>query len=564
MNLLSGFGRGMSRSMVIRFLADTARASRSIDALLRKINLINRSSSKNIFGGFTKRGDRSFQDALDRYTSGIRRFGDEGENAFNKTNKSAKKLLITLGAIGFTMRKAFKVGALVENSLVALEVLQGSAKRARQTMREAMRFSLLTPFKPTEVLAATQAAAQYNIDLYKKGGYGLRKDQNVAQILAGMGSFVDMSGKKIGMARAAHAVMRGDYRLLRQYRGLVSPAFEEAKAAGKVGTPQFTRKFIEGLGKIPQIMDMAEKQSLTVSGLWSTIAGTFEEFWMRFTGAAEEEGVPTFWANIRDILFEIRKGMLSFVEYIGPGVTEVGAAIGSAFKALFKAIKTALTVLMPVFKLIWFFVRVIAIVIDFIFTSISKVFDFFGKIFNKIGDVINAIFELDDAQKKKGPGLLEDAIAFLKAQMDIAGVFVDWALNTIWNRIEQALDAFKRFIEYFKRTGNLGISLYKTAREDVVRTNNEEFYSGSEGKKRLREAMKYAREQDIQYVETRNGGIRKELSEEGKTRYRLGPKAREGAGSTTNIFNVTNPTDVHNNLNHGRPSNIPAAIKEAY
>lgn len=578
MNLLSGFGSGVTKSLVIRFIADTARASRKIDMLMNKIQRgTSRTATQKM--GF-------LEGLLRKTTSGFNEMGEAGEAAFSKIAKKATVVLGILVAFGYSMRQTFKFGTLVENSLVALEVLQGSTARAQKTMKDAMRFSLLTPFTPSEVFSATQAAAQYNIDLYKKGAYGLKGNQNVAQILAGMGSFVDLSGNKIGMARAAHAVMRGDYRLLRQYRGLVSPAFETAKQAGKVGTPQFTQKFIEELGKIPQIMEMAKKQSETVSGLWSTISGTFEEFWMKFSGAGEEKGVITFWSRIRETLLDIRGFMLNLIDYIGPGLTEIGSVFGSAIKEIWFFLKAIFNLAKPLLKVLWAGFRMFVVVLEWIFNAVSKILDFFGSIFSKIGDVINALFDLEQGKKKKGPGLMEDVIAFLKFELMIADTLLQWALNTALNNISNALDMLIRFLRMLKSGGKIGdflvgektiygtkaanryLDIYPESRKSwgAYRDKMRSSYREEMGEDPTEEMMERWKGDWIK-EETKRTGRKPSfsfLTGEAKWKREAAGKAKPSSTTNvTNIYNETNPTDLHNNFNNARPDNVTDKILDA-
>jgi hypothetical protein len=247
----------------------------------------------------------------------------------------------------FGLREAFKHGMLVEGSKIIFETLTGSMERASKLITGSRRYSVLTPFTPEEVLGATTTSIQYGIKPFEKGGYGLAPGKTAMDIFAGLGSMINpLTGAALGINRMATAVLRGDYRLLRPVRGIVNPAYEAAKATGyKVGTPEFNEKFINELGKIPAIMQLAERHSTSVKGLWSTISGMWEEFWMDFTGAGEQRGVLTFWSQIRDILLDIRDSILPAYEKIQPAITEFGARVGSVLKMVYNIAKEILPAL---------------------------------------------------------------------------------------------------------------------------------------------------------------------------------------------------------------------------
>lgn len=383
----------------------------------------------------------------------------------------AKALNAILGPI-------FHHGNIIEGNLIQMEVLLGNAHRANAMMREAIRFSVLTPFTPEETFGAVTASLQYNIDPFKKGAYGLGQNQNVMQILSGLGSFRDIQGNALGVERAAHAVMRGDYRLLRPYRGIVQPAFETAKKAGHVGTPAFTQKFIEELGKIPQIMAMAERHSNSMAGMWSTIKGFAEEFWIAVSGAGEMQGVVTFWSQLKDIVKDIRDGGLQFLDYIRPGLVEFGAMIGSIFKFIWDMAKAAWNflnatgMLTAFFKIIWQLLRAIFSIVTGVLRTASQLVSLFVDLFMVLFRSFDRVFHFSDFLG----GLVKYVTQFvtgIQIMFHMLGIFIRGISREIVQAFERMIQAMKNWIldaKVFGKTIREWLNLFKSFRsESAVR-----------------------------------------------------------------------------------------------
>ena len=291
-------------------------------------------------------------------------------SAFASIPEPIKAAVVAIGSLGYVFNKLIKMGTFVEARMVQMEVLTGSSKKSRQLTGEAIDYSVKTPFTPSQVFSATSTAVQFGFkDVFKKGAYGLGKDKTLADIAAGLGSVPDLAGKMMGMDRMMNAIMRGDYRLLRPVRGMVQPAYEKAKATGsKVGTPLFNQTFVKALGKIPAIMNLAEKQSNTVAGLWSTIAGFADVFWISLSGVTQESGIVTFWSQLRDMLKDVRDTGLQIMNFLSPLLVEVGAGIMSPFKFIWDVLKQIARIVTPLFK----FLIAIGAQLWKIFLAISK------------------------------------------------------------------------------------------------------------------------------------------------------------------------------------------------
>jgi hypothetical protein len=236
-------------------------------------------------------------------------------------------------------------------------------------------------------------AQQYGIDMFAKGKYGLGANRSASEIVAGLASFRNAQGEAVGLNRAVYAIAGGDTRLLRPFGPQVRAAYEASKKAGALRTSAQINAFLEGLGKIPQVMEMAKMYSETVSGLWSTIVGYGEEFWIRFSGAGEKPEVLTFWSQIRDILKDIRNMGAPVMLYLKAGLVEWGASLGASIKSIWLGIKVILKLLEPVLKIAWQIFRVFSALVTTVFVALIKSFEFLYnavvRFFAALGDNAN-------------------------------------------------------------------------------------------------------------------------------------------------------------------------------
>lgn len=481
MSLLGGLLGGAGKVLSIKFVADIDQAMRNLDRLTMKaakaagITGTEGGQLDMLRGGFRGIFGRLEGSLLQRLTKGFGEMGEAGENALMKIAGKAGIAAAAVLGLAAAMKKMVEYGTEIENQMMMWEVVMGSRERARQTMQEALRFSLLTPFTPTEVFGATTAASTYNLDMYRRGAYGLGQNQNLAQIISGMGAVPGghlTGGAPLGMVRAMHAVARGDLRLLRPYRGLmrtaVDPnsgqqydAYEAAKAAGPIGSSTFLNKLIEGLGRVRAFSELAERQSNTISGLWSTITGYVEEFWIKLGGAAEGEGFVTFWTQLRNILKDVRDAGLRIMEYLGPGLVETGRAMGAALKGVWDTLKVIWQILgpviLPILQMIWqIFRSVLAISIALIETFVR-----FFRLISEVGVVLMGWSERltgFGASLARIVDWLTKLVLWLQMIFQMMGIAIDGYIAQIRDALMSIPGWFERM---FTAIGNTITSFYE-------------------------------------------------------------------------------------------------------
>jgi phage-related protein len=460
------------KNLTVRFISDISKAIRDIDRLERRIDKLN---SKAIKGTATT-GDAKGGGFMRTIMGGGSGTGGlaQAVGMFGALTNSTSLLVAGFGGLnpaviaataaiyGFihAMKKTFEFGNLIEGSKIQLTQFLGSEKAAIKDLVQARKFSLLTPFGPAEVLGATASARQFGIDPFGKNKYGLKGNKTAMDIIGGLASFRNpMTGASIGMGRAAYAVAGGDTRLLRPFGSDVRAAYETAKKSGPLRSQAFTSKFIEELGKLPKVLNMAEAQSDSMLGMWSTIAGFAEEFWMALSGAAEETGVTTFWSQMKDIVKDIRDTGLEFMTYIMPYVTEYGAYLGSLFKFVWDMLKEVWhllgPVLVPVFKILIQFGRAMMEILKITYKILVGI----AKVLVEIIKLPFRLLEVLTGGALKVKQIIDKMMEFvtgMQVTFQLLGIFIDAIVEKIVGGIDRII---YKFTALYSKHGKLIRSL---------------------------------------------------------------------------------------------------------
>lgn len=455
----------MSKELKIRFISDIAKAVRDIDRLEKRIDKLNSKAAKGtgtpgaaVKGGGFIRSMMSGGSGTGALTQAVGMFGALTNStsllvgAFGGLNPAI--IAATTAFYGFieAMKKTFEFGNLVEGSIIQMEAITGNEKKARGLIDKAIENSLKTQFTPGQAIGATQMAVQYGVDPFAEGKYGMKGKTTAMDVINAMGSFRDSEGKAMGPQRAIYAITRGDRRLLRPYGRDVQNAYESSKEAGNVGSAAFVDTFMEKLAKIPYLLTLAEKQSNSMVGLWSTISGYAEDFWIYFSGAKEEEGVITFWSQIKDILRDIRDYGDTFSKYIRTFAREAGTVLGATVKFIWEMLKqigeTLAPTIIPAFKMLINVIRTVFEVVKFIFNIIIQI----GRVLVAVSmipyRILDALFGVGDKLKN----IIDEMSEFvtgLQVTFMLLEIFIKGVVDTIIQGIDNMIAKLKSFIKVF-------------------------------------------------------------------------------------------------------------------
>jgi phage-related protein len=455
----------MSKELKIRFISDIAKAVRDIDRLEKRIDKLNSKAAKGtgtpgaaVKGGGFIRSMMSGGSGTGALTQAVGMFGALTNStsllvgAFGGLNPAV--IAATTAFYGFihAMQKTFEFGNLVEGSIIQMEAITGNEKKSRKLIDKAIENSLKTQFTPGQAIGATQMAVQYGIDPYAEGKYGMKGKSTAMDVINAMGSFMDSEGKAMGPQRAVYAITRGDRRLLRPYGRDVQNAYESSKEAGNVGSAAFVDAFMEKLAKIPYLLTLAEKRSNSIEGLWSTISGYAEDFWIYFGGAREEEGVITFWSQIKDILRDIRDYGETFSKYIRTFAREWGTMLGASIKFVWEMLKQigqlVAPVLIPGFKMLVQTMRIIFEVVKFILNVIIQIGRVLVAVLMIPYRILDALFGVGDKLKN----IIDEMSEFvtgLQVTFMLLEIFIKGVVDSIVQGIDNMIAKLKSFAKVF-------------------------------------------------------------------------------------------------------------------
>jgi tape measure domain-containing protein len=258
-----------------------------------------------------------------------------------------------LGAIA-GLGEGFRLAAEFEQTTVAMEVMLGSADKAKQVLGDLKKFAASTPFQFPELASSAKQLIAFGIDA-----------DNIAptlrmlgDIAAGTGKPVEeladlygkvkvngkLSGEEIHQFTSAGIPLTA---LLAKQLGKTPAAIKDMIEAGQIGFPQVQQAFIAMTSEGGRFNGMMEKQSHTVAGLFSTLKDTLGDTLQRIA----ETIIDTF--NIRGAmagLISSGEGIGNFfvglVQKIAPAMKSVGASIIGGFE-------TAYRVVWPIVMDIW-------------------------------------------------------------------------------------------------------------------------------------------------------------------------------------------------------------------
>ncbi len=341
------------KSLLIRFITDTAKAEKNVERLEAKINRV---AGRGVTGVNASRPMESVlkQTAnLSAATGGlIPNLAGMGSGLMGLAGPGAVAAA-AIGGVALGISKMVSSGIAAEDAITKMEVLFGGDRlKAIETYQKSIKFANQTPFDPADVVPAAVLSAQYGMDAFEKT-LGKNKDKTLAALIGDMAEFASQEGNPVSMADAANALFRADMSLLDKYGKLGRDAYEQAKSAGNVGTDAFRKAFIQNMAAVKEWDGMALRTSKDVSGMWSTIVGNISTAFLYMSGAAEGDKTVTFWSQYRDIVRDITAGSEVMLEELKPMLVEAGATFGAMLKSGWESAKAMFTVMGPFLKMMW-------------------------------------------------------------------------------------------------------------------------------------------------------------------------------------------------------------------
>lgn len=512
---------------------------------------------------------------------------------FGATALKAGLVAAAITAVVLATSSMIKAGSQAETTMTKLGVIMHSEAAGMKAFEKAFQFSVVTPFEPQEVAEATAIAQGYlgqmgdafSDNLFNMKGKMLEtvksmgpemqdtaKNMNgtVMELAADMASY---SGQTI--QEATTALMRADLALLDKYGAAGRKAYMEAKKVGDLGTPEFLQAFVMNMRQVPEFIGMANKQSTTMSGLWSTIKGNIGAIPLYMSGVIEHgNGQITFWTRIKEIVTDLSNGIQGLVEKSRPVLVQLGTLMGNIFSLMWNAGKAGFKIFEPFLKVIGFLVGGAVLgalkIINGIMNGLIWILQGTQNIVGKIYSYIDKTF-----------GITDKIQAFYRWMERASGFFQTMGLMAkfIWDAV---IDEMKYKLTDFFYNNPVGKFIFGiwNGREINKQMNNDGYYQkggqfyGPDGnriskqeyeaqvqertgsllnEKRSRfndEAAARVEAQDAQHRELLNRAA--DIAPRGPIRNQYTERERTGRSSTTNNNQQTNTT-VINNTNIYRP-----------
>jgi len=189
-----------------------------------------------------------------------------------------------IAGLGLIFKSSVKAAAGFEQTRIAYETMLGSASKAESVLNDLTKFSTVTPFEPDEVYAAGRVLLAFGEDASSLIGT-LRM---LGDVSAGTGKplneLVAIYGKirTKGKAQAEELNMLAEagipiIQTLAKMYGKTGDEIYKMASEGKLGFAEIKAAFGEMTAEGSQFGGMMEKQSESMTGIWSTLAGNIKE-----------------------------------------------------------------------------------------------------------------------------------------------------------------------------------------------------------------------------------------------------------------------------------------------
>lgn len=211
-------------------------------------------------------------------------------NEFKKINSVVSGFGKTLGALGIGVsigalaKSIFDVGVKAEQTAIAFNTFLGSATRGKALLQELNQFSVETPFSPDQVNGAAKALLSFGLEANKilptlkflgDVSSGTGKDLKELAIIFGQ---IKSTGRLMGqdLLQLINAGFN-PLQVISENTGKSMATLKKEMEKGLISFKMVEDAFKSATSEGGLFFNLMEKQSQTVGGLVSTLAGNFEE-----------------------------------------------------------------------------------------------------------------------------------------------------------------------------------------------------------------------------------------------------------------------------------------------
>lgn len=230
-----------------------------------------------------------------------------------KTNSIISGFGSALGAVGLGIslggiaRSIFDIGVKSEQTAIAFNTFLGSAEKGKKLMGELSKFALITPFTTDQVNSAAKSLLAFGVE----GNKILPTLKLIGDVSAGTGKDLSEMAIIFGQIRSTGRLMGQDLlqlinagfnplQIISEKTGKSMTVLKKEMEKGLISFDMVEQAFRDATSEGGLFFNLMEKQSQSVGGLLSTIAGNLEEISKKLF-EANQGGVKDLTRGIADL-----------------------------------------------------------------------------------------------------------------------------------------------------------------------------------------------------------------------------------------------------------------------
>lgn len=211
----------------------------------------------------------------------------ETENGVGKAFVGLKNAIVATGIVtilGTVAKKIFDIGVSAEQTTIAFNTFLGSASKARLLLADLTKFAIVTPFTPDQVNSAAKALLAFGV----KAKEIIPTLKMLGDVSAGTGKDLTDMAVIFGQIRSTGRLMGQDLlqlinagfnplQIISEKTGKSVTVLKQEMEKGLISFQMVSDAFKTATSEGGLFFNLMEKQSQTIGGKLSTVAGNIEE-----------------------------------------------------------------------------------------------------------------------------------------------------------------------------------------------------------------------------------------------------------------------------------------------
>lgn len=306
------------------------------------VNVVYKVDSKELDA--VKKSLQANQQEAKKFDDNLKKVDKSAKDAGQSAQKSFldfKNILATISFVGILQgltslgRKIFDLGVQQEQLNIAFTTFLGSAEKAKKLMAELTKFSIITPFTPDQVNRAAKTLLAFGTQakdiiptLKMIGDVSSGTGKDLAEMAVIFGQ-IQSTGRLMGqdLLQLINAGFN-PLQIISEKTGKSVKVLKEEMEKGLISFDMVKQAFKDATSEGGLFFNLMEKQSESVGGKLSTIAGNLDEV-MKAVFASNTGIIKSF----VDVLEDASEGLLAFFETVEQKQAKADQAIIERFEA---------------------------------------------------------------------------------------------------------------------------------------------------------------------------------------------------------------------------------------